>query len=89
MMPPTRSLIEARDAVVGRPTAWQPPAMTVPAPPRRGFWYQAFRPIRATGRGIARAADAIDVISLVVHVGRGVVWLVRGTGRLLASVFDW
>jgi len=62
--------------------------MTVPSAPRRGFWYQVSRPFRATGRGIVRALDALEIVSLFVNIGRGIVWIVRGAGKLLVFVFD-
>jgi len=30
-----------------------------------------------------------DLISLVVNIGRGIFWLVRGAGSVVARVFDW
>jgi len=47
------------------------------------------RPFRALGRGIARVLEVFDLISVVVNVGRGVVWLFRGVGSLVARIFDW
>ncbi|WP_402468967.1 hypothetical protein [Isoptericola aurantiacus] len=63
--------------------------MNVPNRPRRGFWHQVWRPFRALGRGIARVAEFFDLISVVVNVGRGIVWLVRGAGSVVARAFDW
>jgi len=56
---------------------------------RRGFWYQVWRPFRAFGRGVARVLGFFDLISLVVNVGRGIVWLVRGAGSVAARIVDW
>jgi hypothetical protein len=47
------------------------------------------RPFRALGRGVARVLEIVDLVSVVVNVGRGVVWLVRGVGSVVARVFDW
>ncbi|MFE6970952.1 hypothetical protein [Isoptericola sp. NPDC057653] len=59
--------------------------MTLPNRPRRGFWYQVWRPFRALGRGLARVLEFLDHISVVVNVGRGIVWLVRGAGCVVAQ----
>jgi hypothetical protein len=48
-----------------------------------------WRPFRALGRAIARVLEFFEVISLVVNIGRGIVWLVRGAGSVVARVFDW
>ncbi|HEY9265309.1 MAG TPA: hypothetical protein VIQ11_11945 [Mycobacterium sp.] len=63
--------------------------MNLPNRPRRGFWYQVWRPFRAVGRGIAQALEVFDLISVVMNVGRGIVWLSRGVGSVAARVFDW
>jgi len=60
-----------------------------PNRPRRGFWYQVWRPFRALGRGFARVLEFFDLISVVVNAGRAIVWLVRGVGSVVARVFDW
>jgi len=48
-----------------------------------------WRPFRALGRGIARVLELVDLVSVVVSVGRGVVWLARGAGSVVARVVDW
>ncbi|MGM7420859.1 hypothetical protein [Cellulosimicrobium sp. CpK407] len=63
--------------------------MSSPSRPRRGFWYQVWRPFRVLGRGIARVLELADLVSVVVNVGRGVVWLARGAGSVVARVVDW
>ncbi|MFE5336097.1 hypothetical protein ACFQ8E_09315 [Isoptericola sp. NPDC056573] len=63
--------------------------MNQPTRPRRGFWYRVGRPFRALGRGLARVLEFFDLISVVVNVGRGIVWLVRGVGSVVARAFDW
>ncbi|MFB8229424.1 hypothetical protein [Cellulosimicrobium sp. NPDC055967] len=63
--------------------------MNPPNRPRRGFWYQVWRPFRALGRGIARVLELVDLVGVVVNVGRGIVWLVRGVGSVVARVVDW
>ena len=68
---------------------WHSAVVNQPSGSRRGFWYQVWRPFRALGRGIARVLDLFDLISLVVNIGRGIFWLVRGAGSVVARVFDW
>jgi hypothetical protein len=48
-----------------------------------------WRPFRALGRGVARLVELFDLISVVVAVVRGVVWLVRGVGSVARRVVDW
>jgi hypothetical protein len=59
--------------------------MTTAATPRKGFWHQVGRPFRALGRGIDRVLDALDLVSLVVHIVRGVIWLFRSIGRAISD----
>jgi len=78
--------------VVGLPLereVWHSSVVNPPNRPRRGFWYHVWRPFRALGRGIARVLEVFDLISVVVSVGRGIVWLFRGMGSVAARVFDW
>ncbi|MFC7876713.1 hypothetical protein [Isoptericola sp. NPDC057391] len=63
--------------------------MNQPSRPRRGFWYQVWRPFRAVGRGVVRVLEFFELISLVVNVGRGAAWLFRGAGNVVARVSDW
>lgn len=59
--------------------------MTTADTPRRGFWHQVGRPFRALGRGLARVLDALDLVSLIVHIVRGIVWLFRSIGRAISD----
>ena len=68
---------------------WHASVVDPPSRPRRGFWYQVRRPFRALGRGIARVLELVDLVSVVVNVGRGIVWLVRGVGSVVARAVDW
>ncbi|ROS73619.1 hypothetical protein [Cellulomonas sp. PhB143] len=58
--------------------------------PRRGFWYQVWRPFRALGRGNDRVLEFFDLISIVVNVGRAVLWLfvAWGASRRASSTGD-
>ncbi|MFE7504155.1 hypothetical protein [Promicromonospora sp. NPDC057488] len=55
--------------------------MTTADEPRKGFWYQVGRPFRAIGRGLGRVLEALDLLSVILWIGRGIVWVVRGVGR--------
>lgn len=68
---------------------WHPPAVTDRDGRRRGFWFQVGRPFRAAGRGFVHVLEVVDLIGLVVQLGRGLFWLFRGAGTLLAKAFDW
>lgn len=59
--------------------------MTTADTPRRGFWHQVGRPFRAVGRGIGRVLDALDLVSLIVNIVRGTVWLFRSIGRAISD----
>lgn len=59
--------------------------MTAADTPRRSFWQQVGRPFRPLGRGAGRALEALDLVSLIVNVVRGVAWLFRSIGR---AIFD-
>jgi hypothetical protein len=59
--------------------------MTTADTPRRGFWRQVGRPFRALGRGTGRVLDALDLVSLVIHLVRGVIWLFRSIGRAISD----
>lgn len=59
--------------------------MTTADTPRKGFWHQVGRPFRALGRGIGRVLDALDLVSLVVNIVRGVIWLFRSIGRAISD----
>lgn len=59
--------------------------MTTADTPKKGFWHQVGRPFRALGRGIARVLDALDLISLIGHIVRGVIWLFRSIGRAISD----
>ncbi|MFC8596771.1 hypothetical protein [Isoptericola sp. NPDC057191] len=63
--------------------------MTTAGVTRQGFWHRVGRPFRATGRGIRYVWEGLELLSLVVNVGRGLVWLVRGVGRAVSSIVDW
>ncbi|MGY4645044.1 hypothetical protein [Cellulomonas sp. URHB0016] len=60
--------------------------MTTGEGPQTGFWQLVTRPFRAVGRGITRAGEFIDFVSLIVNIGRGIALVVRGLGRLFS---DW
>lgn len=55
---------------------------------RQVFWYQIGRPFRAAGRGIGWLWEVADLIGSVVALGRGLVWIFRGAGRLLTGIFN-
>ncbi|WP_036960180.1 hypothetical protein [Promicromonospora kroppenstedtii] len=55
--------------------------------PPKGFWYQVGRPFRAVGRGLGRVLEALDLLSAILWIGRGVVWVVRGIGRAFSDSF--
>ncbi|MFI2485553.1 hypothetical protein ACH47X_01530 [Promicromonospora kroppenstedtii] len=55
--------------------------------PRRGFWHQVGRPFRAIGRGLGRVLEVLDLLSAILWIGRGVVWVVRGIGRAFSDSF--
>lgn len=59
--------------------------MTTADTPRRGFWHQVGRPFRAVGRGIGRVLEALDLVSLIVNIVRGVAWLFRSIGRAISD----
>ncbi|MDR7384844.1 hypothetical protein J2S48_004359 [Promicromonospora iranensis] len=61
--------------------------MTTADSPSKGFRHQVGRPFRALGRGIARVVEALDLLSLIVHIVRGVVWLFRSVGRAISGWF--
>ena len=63
-------------------------AMTETLRRRHGFWYQTGRPFRAAGRGLGWLWEMADLVGSVVALGRGIVWIFRGAGRLLATIFD-
>ncbi len=58
---------------------------TVDAP--RGFWHQVGRPFRALGRGIGWVLDVLDLLRLVIAIGRGVAWLFRSIGQAVSGCF--
>ncbi|MGI5188481.1 hypothetical protein ACQEVI_10095 [Promicromonospora sp. CA-289599] len=59
--------------------------MTTANTPEKGFWHQVGRPFRALGRGIGRVLEALDLVSLVVNIVRGVIWLFRSIGRAISD----
>jgi hypothetical protein len=59
--------------------------MTTADTPGRGFWHQVGRPFRALGRGIGRVLEALDLVSLIVNIVRGVIWLFRSIGRAISD----
>jgi hypothetical protein len=59
--------------------------MTTANTPKRGFWHQVGRPFGALGRGIARVLEALDLVSLIVNIVRGVMWLFRSIGRAISD----
>lgn len=59
--------------------------MTTADTPGRGFWHQVVRPFRALGRGLARVLDAVDLVSLIVYIVRGIIWLFRSIGRAISD----
>ena len=59
--------------------------MTTADNPGRGFWQQVGRPFRAFGRGIGRVLEALDLVSLIVNIVRGVIWLFRSIGRAISD----
>jgi hypothetical protein len=59
--------------------------MTTANTPKRGFWHQVGGPFRALGRGIARVLEALDLVSLIVNIVRGVMWLFRSIGRAISD----
>lgn len=66
------------------PLLWHYSAVTVRDRSKQGFWYQVGRPFRA----ISRALDASDLFSGVAMIGRAIVWVGRGLGKLLSAIFD-
>jgi len=59
--------------------------MTMADTPWRRFWHQVGRPFRAVGRGIGRVLEALDLVSLIVNIVRGVAWLFRSIGRAISD----
>lgn len=60
--------------------------MTMADNGRTVFWQQVGRPFRALGRGVARVLEALDLLSLILNIVRGVSWLFRSIGR---AISDW
>ena len=74
------------DLVVPARPRWDPSAVTTGEIPKTGFWWLVGRPFRAVGRGVARAWEFLDLVSLIVNIARGIAWVFRGLGR---AISDW